>query len=132
MIDESERMMILNATRTMDDNQKRIYYEQKKKSKGLMAALSFIIPGLGQMLMGRVGRGLVIFFLSWLVIPWIYGIYDAHKIAKEYNLELYNLLFGAHYQQPQYQQPPPQGYYQQPPQPQQPAQPPQDDPYRRQ
>ncbi len=136
MIDESERMMILNTTRAMDDNYKRMSYEQKKKSPGLMAALSFIIPGLGQMVMGRIGKGLLIFFFSWLIIPWIYGIYNAYKMTEDYNSELYNLMFTAQYQQP-YQAPPQQQYSQQqpPPQPQQPYQPstpPQDEPYRRQ
>ena len=97
-MDESERMEILNATRYMDENQKRLYYEQKKKSEVLMTVLSLIIPGLGQMVMGKILKGVLILLFSWLFIPWIYGIYDAYKSSKEYNQELYALLFGAGYQ----------------------------------
>lgn len=55
---------------------------------GLPALLSFIIPGLGQLVKGHVGKGILIFFgfligLIILVLPgvivWIYGIYDAYN-----------------------------------------------------
>lgn len=51
----------------------------------VVAALaSFFIPGLGQLLQGRVGTAMWHFFLSYLLIIvgiglfiWIYSIYDA-------------------------------------------------------
>ena len=123
-------MEILNATRYMDENQKRVYYEQNKKSEVLMTILSLVIPGLGQMVMGKILKGILILLFSWLFIPWIYGIYDAYKSSKEYNQELYALLFGAGYQQPAAQAyaPPPNQQYQQPPNNQQPPQSPPQNP----
>lgn len=92
-MDSLERMEIENAIKTMDNNQRTLYYMQKKKNEGVMAAASFIIPGLGQLLMGRIGRGIIILLLCWLILPWLYGIYDAYNIAKKYNAELYMLIF---------------------------------------
>jgi TM2 domain-containing membrane protein YozV len=88
-----DRMEVQNAIKTMDNNQKTIYYEQKKKNPGVMAAASFIVPGLGQFLMGKIGKGLAILLLCWLVVPWIYGIYDAYNSAKNYNADLYMLVY---------------------------------------
>lgn len=56
-----------------------------KKSPILAAILSFIIGGLGQVYNGQVGKGLLIFFTSWLIIPWIYGIIDAYRTANKIN-----------------------------------------------
>jgi TM2 domain-containing membrane protein YozV len=92
-MDEAEIMEIKDSAKIMDQAQKTLYYEQKKKNPGLAAVASFIIPGLGQIWLGRIGRGIIILLLSWLIIPWLYGIYDAHNIAKEYNLMLYDLIY---------------------------------------
>lgn len=92
-MDAIERMEIQNAVQTMDNNQKTIYYEQKKKNPGLMAGASFVIPGLGQIIMGKLLRGLVILFLCWLVLPWLYGIWDAYNMAKSYNADLFMLVY---------------------------------------
>jgi len=77
----------------MDPAQKAIYYEQKQKNPGLAAVASFLIPGLGQIWLGKIGTGILIFLLCWLVVPWLYGIYDAYKTAKNYNSELYQLIY---------------------------------------
>ena|SRR3990167_2147284 len=52
------------------------------KNPILAAVLSFIIPGLGQIYCGKIARGIVILFTAWLVIPWIYGIFDAYSLAQ--------------------------------------------------
>jgi TM2 domain-containing membrane protein YozV len=80
-------------TKDMDKNQKIIYYEQKKKNPGLMAAASLIIPGLGQALLGSLGKGVLIFFTFWLVLPWLYGIWNAYNSANRYNELLYSAIF---------------------------------------
>lgn len=58
----------------------------KKKQNGLAAAMSFIIPGLGQIYKGEVLKGLAIFVgffigLAIFIIPglivWLIGILDA-------------------------------------------------------
>ncbi|MHA2365990.1 MAG: hypothetical protein ACXAC7_18675 [Candidatus Hodarchaeales archaeon] len=66
------------------------------RKDGTMAALlSFFIPGVGQMYVGQVGRGIAIFFaficlICFLVgiIIWIWGIFDASQQAKLYNAHL--------------------------------------------
>ncbi|MFQ6075527.1 MAG: hypothetical protein ACE5Z5_05265 [Candidatus Bathyarchaeia archaeon] len=63
--------------------------------------LSAFWSGLGQIYVGRIGRGLGIMvggillaLFSWillwipLLIYWIWNIYDAYKLAKKYNQEL--------------------------------------------
>ncbi len=51
-------------------------------SPALAACLSFVIGGLGQIYNGQIGKGLLIFFTWWLIIPWVIGIFDAYKTAK--------------------------------------------------
>ncbi|CAD7773747.1 hypothetical protein FHEFKHOI_01467 [Candidatus Methanoperedenaceae archaeon GB50] len=92
-MDEMEAMQIKEFTKDMDKNQKVAYYEQKSKNVGIATALSIIIAGVGQMYLGKVGKGILILLFCWLVIPWIYGIYDAYKGAKDYNARLYSLVF---------------------------------------
>ncbi|MFH0714436.1 MAG: NINE protein [Candidatus Diapherotrites archaeon] len=49
----------------------------EKKSRTVAVILSIFIPGTGQMYAGQFGLGLLILCTSWLVIPWLYGIYNA-------------------------------------------------------
>ena len=71
------------------------------KNEGLAAVLSFLFSGLGQIYVGRIGRGLgillggiVIALIGWillwipLLVYWVWNIYDAYNLAKEYNQEL--------------------------------------------
>ena len=78
---------------------------RKQKSPGVAAFLSFLWTGLGQIYVGELGRGImfmvIAFFLLWTVfigiglilIPvwWIYGIFDANKLANQHNEDLMNL-----------------------------------------
>ena len=71
----------------------------KQKSEGLAAVLSFLIPGLGQIYNGEIGKGIgilvltiilgILFFLLVtllvLFILWIWNIYDAYSTAKKMN-----------------------------------------------
>lgn len=65
----------------------------KKKSTFLAALCSFIIPGLGQVYNGSLKRGGALLLGFWIgitlfipgLIVWVYGIYDAHKTAKQIN-----------------------------------------------
>ncbi len=59
--------------------------KKEARSPALAAILSFIIAGLGQIYNGQIGKGILIFFTSWLVIPWVIGIVDAYKIAVKIN-----------------------------------------------
>jgi TM2 domain-containing membrane protein YozV len=66
---------------------------KRSQKHGIPALLSFIIPGLGQMVKGEVGKGIGIFF-GWLIsfafiltgvgivvpiIVWIWQIIDAYN-----------------------------------------------------
>ncbi len=48
----------------------------------LAVVLSAIFSGLGQIYNGQVGKGVLLFFTGWLIIPWVIGIFDAYKVAK--------------------------------------------------
>ncbi len=61
-----------------------------EKSAGFAVLCSFVIPGLGQIYNGEVGKGVamlfgtfigVIFFIIPGIVVWIYGIYDAYATA---------------------------------------------------
>ena len=56
--------------------------KQEEHSPALAALLSFIIGGLGQVYNGQVGKAALIFFTSWLIVPWIIGIFDAYNVAR--------------------------------------------------
>ena len=77
------------------------------KNSGLAAVLSLILPGLGQMYAGQIGRGLLFLFIGipltaiiavfffWLILPlflplafWIWNIFDAYNLCNEYNRRL--------------------------------------------
>jgi Tfp pilus assembly protein PilE len=51
----------------------------------LLAAMLSLVPGVGQVFNGEASKGIVIFLTSWLIIPWIYGIYDAYQTALRIN-----------------------------------------------
>ena len=94
-MDETEAMQIKEFVKDMDKNQKVVYYEQKRKNAGIATALSILIPGVGQMYLEKVERGILILLFSWLIVPWIYGIYDAYKYANDYKAQLYSIIFSG-------------------------------------
>jgi competence protein ComGC len=59
--------------------------DSEKRNAGVAAILSFIIGGLGQIYNGQIGKGILILLTSWLIIPWIYGIFDAYAVAQKIN-----------------------------------------------
>jgi TM2 domain-containing membrane protein YozV len=92
-MDEAERIRIKTASSSMDTNHKALLYEVMKKNVGLITLISLFIPGGGQIYLSQFLKGILILLLSWLIIPWLYGIYDAHTTASKYNNELYMLIF---------------------------------------
>lgn len=86
---------------------------QQPKNPTLAAILSLLIPGVGQIYNGEVGKGILIivvqivnvmlmaiiigFFTSLAVLVW--AIYDAYKTAERINLQ-YVQQYGAGYGQP--------------------------------
>jgi TM2 domain-containing membrane protein YozV len=69
------------------------------KNTGIAAIASFVIPGLGQIYCGEIGRGIMIFIgfvISCLLIMliigiiiaplfWVWNVYDAYTLAKKIN-----------------------------------------------
>ena len=73
------------------------------KSPSLALILSLLIPGVGQMYNGEVGKGfflLLIYLFSYVCIAigigvvmvpavWIWGMIDAYKVAQQINAHQY-------------------------------------------
>jgi len=69
------------------------------KSTGIAAIASFVVPGLGQIYCGAIGRGimiligaiiaacLMIVLIGFIIYPilWVWNIYDAYTMAKKIN-----------------------------------------------
>lgn len=55
------------------------------KNPGLAMLLSIIFPGGGQFYNGHAGKGILILCTCWLILPWIWGIFDAYSCAKRIN-----------------------------------------------
>ena len=92
-MDESDRIMIKDAVASMDLGQKILLYESMKKNVGLITLISIFIPGGGQIYQGEYLKGLLILLLAWLILPWLYGIYDAYTMASTFNQELFELIY---------------------------------------
>lgn len=76
-----------------------------KKSEALSLILSLLVPGIGQIYNGQTTKGIVMLVAAILVgflgvilivpllvyvVLWIYGMYDAYTVAKDYNRYLYD------------------------------------------
>jgi TM2 domain-containing membrane protein YozV len=74
--------------------------QREIKSSGIAAVLSLILPGLGQIYNGQIGKGLifmiiitpilaltVLVIIGFVLLPlfWILNIYDAYRTAKKIN-----------------------------------------------
>jgi TM2 domain-containing membrane protein YozV len=92
-MDEVDQMRVNQASASMDSGQKALLYEVMKKNVGLNTLISIFIPGGGQIYLSQYLKGILILLFSWLIIPWLYGIYDAHTTANRFNLELYGLIY---------------------------------------
>jgi TM2 domain-containing membrane protein YozV len=55
------------------------------KNPGVALLLSLIFPGGGQFYNGHAGKGLIVLFTFWLVIPYIWSLFDAYSCAKRIN-----------------------------------------------
>ena len=88
-----EMMQVKELAKDMDKSVKTVYYESKKKNAVIATILSIELPGAGQMYYGSVAKGILLLIFCWLVIPWLYSIYDAYKTVQNYNSILYTTLF---------------------------------------
>ena len=92
-MEEAEQIIVKEASATMDLAHKTMLYEVMKKNVGLTTLISVFIPGGGQIYLTQYLKGVLILVFSWLIIPWLYGIYDAHASSNKYNDELHMLIF---------------------------------------
>jgi TM2 domain-containing membrane protein YozV len=90
---ERERLRISQLSSSMDSAHKALLYETMKKNVGLITLISIFLPGGAQIYLTQYLKGILILLFSWLVIPWLYGIYDAYTTSSKYNGELYMLIF---------------------------------------
>ena len=63
-------------------SKKETVQDTKHSERNPVTALVLaLFPGLGQVYNGQLLKGLIVFFTSWLVVPWLYGMYDAYATA---------------------------------------------------
>lgn len=59
-----------------------LYHDRVVSSPFSAALLSLMVPGLGQVFNRQLGKGLAVFLLSFLVLPYVFGVVDAFIVAK--------------------------------------------------
>jgi TM2 domain-containing membrane protein YozV len=60
--------------------------QQPYKNPAFALALAAMCPGSGQLWVGHLGRGLLMFFLSFACcVGYFWGMYDAYKLAEKAN-----------------------------------------------
>jgi len=94
--EDLELHLIRQQAEKLSEAEKIMFYEQKKKSEaiGILLAL-FLLGGAGQIYAGKTLRGILCIIFSWLIIPWIYAIYDTYKSIRDYNTRLYMVILGS-------------------------------------
>ncbi|MBH25377.1 MAG: hypothetical protein CMH57_13180 [Myxococcales bacterium] len=55
--------------------------EEERGSPWLPAGLSLVMPGMGQVFNGQVLKGLLFGTTVWLVVPWVWSVWDAWSVA---------------------------------------------------
>ena len=55
------------------------------KNPGVALLLSIIFPGGGQFYNGHAGKGIIVLFTFWTIIPYIWSLFDAYSCAKRIN-----------------------------------------------
>ena len=69
--------------------------KSKEKNEAIAALLSLVVPGAGQIYVGKIGKGLAILgatiVLAWVLIGvfvWLWNIWDAKDEAKLHNAQI--------------------------------------------
>ena len=91
-MDDVEITQLKETVKGLDKGQRAMLYESRKKSVGLATALSFIIPGVGLMYIGKIGRGILVLLTFWTIVMYILGIYWSYKDSKRLNALLYSII----------------------------------------
>ena len=53
-----------------------------RASPSLHALASLVLPGAGQAWNGQIGKALLVLVTSPLIVPWIWGVCDAWRVAR--------------------------------------------------
>lgn len=80
-ISEQEKVQLIKAVE-IAATKRQI---RKWKNPAIATLLSVFVPGTGQIYNGQVGKGILIFISAGLIIPYIFGIFDAYLIAQKLN-----------------------------------------------
>ena len=48
----------------------------------LRALASLLLPGAGQAMNGEPGKAIAVLLTCWLIVPWIFGVFDAWRVAR--------------------------------------------------
>src|SRR5215510_4521100 len=67
---------------TAPDPKPRVFIERSNKRPVVAALLSTVLPGAGQVYNGQFFKGLFVCFTAFLIVPWIFGIFDAAITAR--------------------------------------------------
>ena len=80
-ISEEERNQLIRAVE-IAAMKKQV---RKWKNPAIAVLLSVFVPGTGQIYNGQIGKGILIFISAGLIIPYIFGIFDAYLVAQKMN-----------------------------------------------
>ena len=67
---------------TAPDAKPRVFIERSNRRPVVAALLSTVLPGAGQVYNGQFFKGLFVCFTAFLIVPWIFGIFDAAITAR--------------------------------------------------
>ncbi len=65
--------------------QQPAFVPREIKNPTVALLLSIVFPGGGQFYNGHAGKGILILCTFWLILPWIWGIFDAYSCANRIN-----------------------------------------------
>jgi TM2 domain-containing membrane protein YozV len=68
---------------TARDPEPKVLIERASKRPLVAGLLSTVLPGAGQVYNGQFFKGLFVCFTAFLIVPWIFGIFDAAITAKK-------------------------------------------------
>lgn len=95
MVDDTELRLLQEEAKGLSEQQRRALYKSKMKDDRVAVVLSIAIPGSGLIYLGKVGKGLVVLLLCWLVVPWLYGVWASYTDARSLNERIRFAIFDA-------------------------------------
>ena len=75
--------IVIQNVQAQQGHQPAVYREIKNPTVALL--LSLIFPGGGQFYNGEAGKGILVLLTFWLVIPYLWSLFDAYNSANRIN-----------------------------------------------